>query len=72
MKVAVYLVVIPGADRVYVSGTYPDSFVKTKPGSKLFRVDVFLPGLELVDGTLVLLADEVGLDIRAKIGNDPA
>jgi hypothetical protein len=36
---SVYMIVIPGADRVYVSGNYPESYVATQPGSRVFRAD---------------------------------
>ena len=63
----VYLVVEPGSDRVYVSGKFPAQYVKTKPGAKLFQVLVELKGVEPVDGTLRVTAEEVVLG-RARGG----
>jgi hypothetical protein len=58
---SVYLVVVPGADRVFVTGHYPESFVKTHPKSKVFRADVALPGIDKVDGKLELTAEEIAI-----------
>jgi hypothetical protein len=57
----VYLIVQPGADRVYVSSSLPESFVKQVEGTKVFNVQVELPGVEKVDGVLRLVGKEVQL-----------
>lgn len=46
---------------VYVSGTPPATYVASKPGSRVFRADVELQGIEPVDGVLKLTAAEVML-----------
>lgn len=54
----VYLVVRPGADRVYVSSSYPEALSRMD-GARVFNVRVGLPGVEKVDGVLQLIAEEV-------------
>jgi hypothetical protein len=56
---SVYLVVVPGQDRVFVTGHYPESFVKTHAKARVFRADVDLPGIDKVDGKLELTAEEI-------------
>jgi hypothetical protein len=62
----VYLIVEPGADRVYVSGSYPDSFVRTKPGTRVFLAHVELPGAEVVDGKIALTGQEITMQKLAE------
>ena len=55
----VYLVVEPGSDRVYVSTTYPESYVKRNEQTRIFEALVKLPGVHKVDGKLELEAKEI-------------
>jgi hypothetical protein len=62
---SVYLIVEPGADRVFVSSRPPNDYVR-KPGSKVFLANVDLPGVEIVDGVVAVLAEEIKSGSRAE------
>jgi hypothetical protein len=59
MIVNVYILMQPGADRPYVSTTPPHKELAEKPGTKLWRAEIEVPGFDRVDGVLAVSADSI-------------
>jgi hypothetical protein len=59
MLVPIYMTLAPGADRPYVSTTPRPAGLPTPPGWKFFRVDVELPGFDMLEGQIVAVATPV-------------
>lgn len=60
MKQSVYLLVVPGSDRVHLTGHYPTHSVNA-PGAKLFLAEVELEGVEKLDGKLSVVGKEIAI-----------
>jgi hypothetical protein len=55
MQLRIYLIVEEGADRVYVSTTYPATYARpVNRASQILAVDVPLPEVDRVDGRITL------------------
>lgn len=69
MKVNVYLCVVPGWDRVFVTTVPPKPGRELVPGEKLFRIDAELPGFEKLDGVIAVVAtpvDQAGIRLPSE------
>lgn len=67
MIVNVYILMVPGGDRPYVSTTLPSEALQRTPGTKLFLAPVELPGFDRgVDGVVQVKAAELPLSIEEK------
>lgn len=61
MKISVYVVVTPRADRPYVATFYPEDLARTG-GTRVYRADLDLPDAGPVDGVVEAVAERVELE----------
>jgi len=62
MRIDIYVILEPGADRPYLSTTPPVGYAKTKPGAKIFVIEAELPDFVEVDGKVQALTKEISLE----------
>ena len=53
----IYVVLVPNAERPYVSSSPPSPEIRQIPGLQVWRVEADLGGFEIVDGKVKVLAD---------------
>ena len=64
MNVPVYITMCPGYDRPFVSTSPPHEALEKKPGMKVWRVDVEVPGFDKVDGVIRAVATAINSAAR--------